>query len=270
MTNIISKTYNEIELNKKNIWEWILISVLLIIILWFIVFKFSLSYSIAILSTIAITITSLKILLELRYRIIEEQEFLILLKKSKDYNDLQVYYSQEELLLKNIQVLFNFVSHPKMQNYFTKSYELSNADKELEELIFRIKEPRKKELKFDMYKYYFHENLTETISELNFFLIEPQNYLIEEKAFLKSQILIKNINYLQETIEYSSQRFDLTNDSNFRKIVMEFRELNIKLMEEIKYDNDYKSFRDTIYLMLVQIIKEIYILELKSKEIEKW
>jgi len=173
MRDIIQKTYYEIESSQKLIWEWILILALALIALWISVFAFSLSFKIALLSSLAIGLIYFKIHSELKYRIDEERKFLKQLQSSEEYFDPILTFEKGSLLLKNIIALQETIEYSSLKFNFVDDYEFRNIKKELEYLIELIIDKQKSGQKFEMYKHFYHEALTKIIKEI---------YLLEIKS----------------------------------------------------------------------------------------
>ncbi len=178
MRNAIYRTYHEIEVSQKLIWEWILILVICLMILWLSVFAFSLSFKIALLSSLGMGVIYFKIYSELKYRIDKERKFLKQLENSKEYFDPALTFEKGSLLLKNIITLQQSIEYSSLRYNFVNDYEFRNIKKELEYLIELIIEKQKSGQKFEMYKHYFHEALTKIIKEI--YLLEIKSKDIDE------------------------------------------------------------------------------------------
>lgn len=117
-------------------------------------------------------------------------------------------------------------------------------------------------------------------SELKYRIDEERNFLKQLRSseeyfdpiltFEKGSLLLKNIIALQESIEYSSLRYNFVDDYEFRNIKKELDYLIELVIEKQKSGQKFEMYRHYFHEALTKIIKEIYILEIKSKEIDKW
>ncbi|WP_419212611.1 hypothetical protein ACNR9Q_00440 [Maribacter sp. X9] len=179
---------NEIKSDEKMIWEWILITLLIIGVLWFSIVFFSLSYWVGYGATAIILLTFLKINIELSHSKKDWREILYKLEneqkkenEKKNYRSLPLFdYRIPEHkyeLLKNVEglqiIFYNKISSLKnRENINYQYYEeyLSTAIRDLDELRIVIIQHQSPQIQKEFITiFYFRlSKVMESISKLEY------------------------------------------------------------------------------------------------------